>query len=544
MNAEITVIMKTWNSIYLLCILFLATQARAQVIYERTYADASSSVDFPVELSDTSTFSFDNEDICGRIGVRHIDKYGNELTDNWFVVEGFSSGYYWIGHDSILIWAVEGAWDAGVDSFRVYIWTPDTTRKIVSRYMDSRVVIGGAFLYTLNRLVYRQGDTLFTLNLVNGIEEDSLVVPDLDTVIEFEKSILIVSNTSYPVLLNDRLEVIGIWPDLSFLPFNVNEALVLDSFLVGIDVLHPLAISTYNIYSEDQMSIDLAGSSDQIDEIQSNKNNLFIKGRSAGEDMVLQLDSTFSFIDILPLEIPGLDKQMNFRYYPERVYAWSTDGIAKYDANYRICYPYTDPTPIEYVDISLDTIWVDSASVPHPHDEIILIYLKAVVSNHSNDTVHSYTLHHEEPFDHFCFDGVYLYEYDQQLIEPNRSDTIRFQLWTYNAPYFQRRVYIHHANHHLDTLLFNNSFLVNHLINSSNELTSKQIVLYPNPFTDYITVSEPSESMQLILFDQTGRLVESDYEQLEDLGNLLPGIYFLQISTGNSTSIQKVVKLE
>ena len=68
--------------------------------------------------------------------------------------------------------------------------------------------------------------------------------------------------------------------------------------------------------------------------------------------------------------------------------------------------------------------------------------------------------------------------------------------------------------------------------------------LYPNPFTDYITVSEPSESMQLILFDQTGRLVESDYEQLEDLGNLLPGIYFLQISTGNSTSIQKVVKLE
>jgi len=92
--------------------------------------------------------------------------------------------------------------------------------------------------------------------------------------------------------------------------------------------------------------------------------------------------------------------------------------------------------------------------------------------------------------------------------------------------------------------LFNNSFLVNHLINSSNELTSKQIVLYPNPFTDYITVSEPSESMQLILFDQTGRLVESDYEQLEDLGNLLPGIYFLQISTGNSTSIQKVVKLE
>jgi len=514
------------------------------VIYERTYADASSSVDFPVELSDTSTFSFDNEDICGRIGARHIDKYGNELTDNWFVVEGFSSGYYWIGHDSILIWAVEGAWDAGVDSFRVYVWTPDTTRKIVSRYMDSRVVIGGAFLYTSNRLVYRQGDTLFTLNLVNGIEEDSLVVPDLDTVIEFEKSILIVSNTSYPVLLNDKLEVIGIWPDLSFLPFNVNEALVLDSFLVGIDVLHPLAISTYNIYSEDQMSIDLTGYFDQIDEIQSNKNNLFIKGKSAGDDMVLQMDSTFSVIDIQPLEFPGLDKQMHFRYYPERVYAWSTDGIAKYEANYRICYAYMDPSPIQYVDIALDTIWVDSVTGPHPHDHIILIYLKAVVSNRSNDTVQSYTMHHEEVFEHFCFDGVNLHAYEHQKIEPNKSDTIRFQLWTYSAMYFQRRVYVHHANHHLDTLLFNNSFLVNHLLSSSDDLTGKQIVIYPNPFTNFIAVSEPSESMQLKLFDQTGRMVASEYGQLEDLGRLPSGIYILHISTGNSSSIQKVVKLE
>ncbi|HSF89539.1 MAG TPA: T9SS type A sorting domain-containing protein [Saprospiraceae bacterium] len=538
--------MKTRNSIYLLCILFLATQARAQVIYERTYAYASNSIKIPVELSDTSTFSFDNEDVCGGIGVRHIDKFGNEATNNWFRAEGFSSGYYWIGHDSILIWVVHGAWDVGVDSFRVYVWTPDTTRRIVSKYMasDARDVIGGAFLYTSNRLLYRQGDTLFTLNLVNGIEEDSLIVPDLDTIMEFEKSILVVSSTSYPVLLNDKLEVIGIWPDLSFLPFNVNEALVLDSFLLGIDVLHPLEISTFNIYSEDQMSIDLTGYFDQIDEIQSNKNNLFIKGRSAGEDMILQLDSTFNFIDIQPFEIPDLDKEMNFRYYPDRVYAWSTDGMAKYEANYRICFPYIDPSPIQYVDIALDTIWVDSFSVPHPHDDIVSIYLKAVVTNRSNDTVHSYTLHHEEPFDHFCFDGVYLYQYDQQFIEPNGSDTIRFQLWTYNTLHFQRRVYVHHANHHLDTLLFNNSFLVNHLLSSSDELTGKQIVLYPNPFTDYITVSEPSASMQLILFDQTGRLVESGYEQLEDLGNLPPGIYFLQISTGNATSIQKVVKVE
>lgn len=538
--------MKTKNSICLLFLLCLASQIRTQVIYERTYAYASNSVNFPVELSDTSTFSFDNDNMCGGIGARHIDKYGNELTDNWFAAEGFSSGYYWIGHDSILIWAVHGAWDAGVDSFRVYVWTPDTTRKIVSRYMapDAREVMGGAFLYTSDRLVYRQSDTLFTLNLINGIEEDSLVVPDIYSVTEFEKSILVVSNTSYPVLLNDKLEVLEIWPDLSFLPFNISEALVLDSFLVGIDLSHPLAISTFNIYSEAQMNIDLSGYFDQIDEIQSNKNNLFIKGKSADEDMVLQLDSTFSYIDIQPLDLPGLDKEMNFRYYPERAYAWSTDGMAKYEANYRICYPYIDPTPIKYVDIALDTIWVDSVSVPHPHDHIISIYLKAVVSNHSNDTIQSYTMHHEEVFDHFCFDGVYLHAYEQQKIEPNKSDTIRFQLWTYNGMYFQRRVYVHHANHHLDTLLFNNSFLVNHLLSSSNELTGKQIVVYPNPFIDFLTVTALSDVTYLELFNQAGQLVAEGYGQLTELKKLSAGYYVLKITDSQTTGIRSVIKVD
>lgn len=532
------------TAIYLLFTILMVSQAKAQVIYERTYAVASNSVDFPVELTDTSTFSFDNDDICGRIGVRHIDRYGNELTDNWFGAEGFSSGYYWIGHDSILIWAVEGAWDAGVDSFRVYVWTPDTTRKIVSRYMDSRVVIGGAFLYTSNRLVYRQGDTLFTLNLVNGIEEDSLVVPDLDTVIEFEKSILIVSNTSYPVLLNDRLEVIGIWTDLSFLPFTITEALVLDSLIVGRDLLHPLAISTFNIYSEAQRNIDLSGYFDQIDEIQSNKNNLFVKGKSAGKDMVLQLDSTLFFIDIQLLETPDLDKEMNFRYFPDRVYARSTDGLAKYNANYRICYSYNDPAPIQYVDIALDTVWVDSVSAPHPHDHIISVYLKAVVSNHSNDTIQSYSMHHEEIFDYFCFDGVYLYSYEQQSIGPNESDTIQLQLWSYSTMYFQRRVYIHHANHHLDTILFNNSFLVNQLLSSSDELTDEQIIVYPNPFTDFLTITALSDHPYLELFNPAGLLVAEGFGQLTDMEKLPVGYYVLKVTDTQTTSIRSVVKLE
>jgi len=83
------------------------------------------------------------------------------------------------------------------------------------------------------------------------VEEDSLVIPDIYSVIEFEKSILVLSNTSYPVLLNDRLDVIGIWADLSFLPFQINDELVLDSFLLGMDLSNPLSLATFNVYIEE-----------------------------------------------------------------------------------------------------------------------------------------------------------------------------------------------------------------------------------------------------------------------------------------------------
>lgn len=542
--------MKKYIPIYFLCFLFLSSRIEAQVIYERTYAFASNSLDFPVELSDTSTFSFDNDNMCGGIGVRHIDRYGNELTDNWFAAEGFSSGYYWIGHDSILIWAVEGAWDAGVDSFRIYIWTPDMTQKIVSRYMasDAIEVIGGAFLYTSDRLVYRQSDTLFSLNLVNGIEEDSLVIPDINTVIEFEKSILVVSYTSYPVLLNDRLEVIGLWPDLSFLPFSVDEALVIDSFLVGIDLLNPLAIGTFNIHSESQMNIDLSVYFDQIDDIQSNKNNLFIRGKSGGDDIVLQLDSTFSFVDIQFLELPDLDKEMNFRYYPERVYASGDDGYTSYKANYRMCYPYQDPNPIRYVDIALDTMWVDTVYVYPPEWHIPpSIQGSALISNLSPDTLKALTIHFSDIPVFFCDDGIRATLKEELQIAPFDTDTISFGTYAHSSSIEQtviRTFFVEHGNNQLDLNFEDNSFVLNYLISGTDELTPSDAKVYPNPFTNYLRMTEVQETTQLILFDQTGRMVSSGFGQLDNLGHLLVGIYTLQVISGPSIGVTKVLKVE
>ncbi len=534
-------------SIAKILLFFLSTPLVAQVIYERTYPFKSNSIEYPVELSDTSTFSFDNDNNCGGIGVHHIDKYGNELTENGFGAEGFSSGYHWIGHDSVLIWAVEGAWDAGVDSFRAYVWTPDTTNKILSKYMssESRDVTGGAFLYSSHRLVYRQSDTLYSINLDNAVEEDSLVIPDIYSVIEFEKSILVLSNTSYPVLLNDRLDVIGIWADLSFLPFQINDELVLDSFLLGMDLSNPLSLATFNVYIEEQTSIDMSLYFDQVDEIQSNKNNLFVKGKLAGEEMILQLDSTFSFVDINLLNVPELDKEFTFQYYPERVYAWSTDDVANYGANYRMCYLYTTPTPIQYLDLALDTIWIDSVSAPSPHDHFISIYLKAVVSNHSGDIIQNFTMHHEEIPAHFCDDGIYVRSFDERKIEPNASDTIRFQLWTYQyGMYFNRRVYVHHANHHLDSIMLNNSFLVNHLLSNSEVVVDAHQVVYPNPFTDFISISDGNELSQLVLYDQTGRIVAQGIGQLNDLEKLPTSYYVLQAIDATTNRVSRVVKVE
>lgn len=220
----------------IICFLFLMDHVDGQVVYERTYPFEFPSIQFPIELSDTSTFSLGTNNECGGIGVRHVDKSGNELEDHAFWAEAFSSGVYWIGHDSVLIWAEEGAYDVGPDSFRVYIWTPVEIRKILSsdiRNQFSNTSRYGAFLYSPGRLVFEKTDTLYTKNLQDDQVEESLIIPGISRILEFEKSILVFSQTGAPVLLDDQLTEIIKWQDTTSLSFNINEACVLDSFLVG-----------------------------------------------------------------------------------------------------------------------------------------------------------------------------------------------------------------------------------------------------------------------------------------------------------------------
>ena len=62
---------------YLLCIFLVASQVKAQVIYERTYPDGFPSLKDAIQLSDLSTVSFANNSACYFAGWRHIGPTGN-----------------------------------------------------------------------------------------------------------------------------------------------------------------------------------------------------------------------------------------------------------------------------------------------------------------------------------------------------------------------------------------------------------------------------------------------------------------------------------
>ena len=539
-------------TINLLCFLGITYQVRAQVIYERTYPGEFPSIQMPVELSDTSTFSIGNNDECGGLRSRHIDVHGNELEGNIFYAEGFSSGYYWIGHDSVLIWVEHGAYDVGPDSLRVHIWTPGEINTILSvglnyDFSDSRKY--GAYLYSPERLVYEKTDTLYTKNLYSSIVVDSLVIGGISQIFEFERSILVFSDAEDPLLLDDRLEEIVEWDSHYTLPFNLYSAVVIDSFLVGEVELNTVSLGIVNVYDESQKILDLSTYFEQIEDVQANKNYLFVKGGdSGGGQFVLQFDKEFELVNGFARDIPKLYRQMTFQYYPDRVYAWCYDGLASYKANYRMSYQYQNAFPIKYLDIALDTAWVDSVyKYPEHYHLPANVFVSAVIRNLSPDTIHSLTIHWERTPDFWCDSGVYPYQRGGLNIAFNESDTISFQTWSYevahNLPYFET-FFIHHGNNHLDSNWNNNIYELDYLSGSIDETVSAAVSVFPNPFTDFLKLSGESESSQLILYDQTGRLVTSGYGQLDNLGHLHAGMYVLQVISGHSSGVTRLLKVE
>ena len=109
---------------------------------------------------------------------------------------------------------------------------------------------------------------------------------------------------------------------------------------------------------------------------------------------------------------------------------------------------------------------------------------------------------------------------------------------------FIRKYFVQHGNHQLDSNSTNNVFEFFFLISNAEEPIPTSLEVYPNPFTDFIKVSERSDLMQLNLYDQTGRLVSKGLGQLTDLGALPTGIYFLNVQTGSSNATTRVVKVE
>lgn len=370
-----------------------------------------------------------------------------------------------------------------------------------------------------------------------------MIIPGIISIKEFEKAILVFSQTGAPLLIDDHLTEIVKWHDSTSLPFSIHEASVLDSFLVGRSGFTPNAIANINVYNEIKGEVDLSPYLDLVEDVQVNKNQLFVKGILGQEHYVIELDGQFQVVEIHKIDFPDLDFDLTYRYFPDRVYAWGLDGLARYNANYRMSYKYIDPHPVEYIDIALDTMWVDSVVKYAP--QYFIIYIKAKVRNLSSQIVHSVTMHYEEIPIFFCDPGIYGGTFENLSIQPNEADTVALILFTNQVgSSYKQRFYVHHGNHHLDEQSVNNDYYLVHILSNSTMPLSSSYQVYPNPFSDILRTSIASDGVELVLYDQTGRIVSQGNDQLNDLRWLGSGVYYLRISNGISTSIQKVVKVE
>lgn len=541
------------NSICILFVLFIASQIQSQVIYERTYPDAFPSIEFPVELSDASTFSMDNLDnICVRFGSRHIDAHGNEIKSNSISAEAFSSGYHWIGHDSVLVWYEQGSWDVGPDSFHILLWTPEAITKLHSRhaYYDIPPFRRyGAFLYSLEQIVFQISDTLYVKNLITQMIDDSIIISGISTVLEFKEGILVIRTNELPILINKDLDQVYTWHTIADFPFDSVLWVALDSFIVLIDQNNPTSIQIINVYDESIQQLDLSSYLSRIEDIQSNKGFLFVRGNSGDDPIVLQLAENFQMVKASAVDIPDMNGITTLRYFPDRVYAWGYQGLGHYKANYRICYAYQDPSPVHWVDLKLDSMWIHSIKIVSPHNPIYAdLGISCKITNLSPDTIRRASLHHNlnDPYG-TCFTGVEVIHLGNLNILPGATDTIQFQSYSSTlaqSNMLKRHYYLEHGNHHLDGDTSNNAFNMMYVLTSTRPLQKEVIHVYPNPFTEVLHTTGILSGVDMILYDQSGRLVSRGYDQLTDLGWLSDGFYFLRVSSDDFILMYSVVKVE
>jgi hypothetical protein len=76
-------------------------------------------------------------------------------------------------------------------------------------------------------------------------------------------------------------------------------------------------------------------------------------------------------------------------------------------------------------------------------------------------------------------------------------------------------------------------------------ITANEISVYPNPFSESISILTNSKKYDLIIFDITGNMVYTsrceNTNRNVQLNNLKSGIYFVQISSGNNAPVMKKI---
>jgi len=552
--------MMSKNLIYLFCILFIASSLKAQVIYERTYPDGFPSLKDAIQLSDLSTVSFANNSPCYFAGWRHIGPTGGIIEEGDLAIESTHSlKYKQIADDSVLVSCRVGPLDFdGTNYFQVSLWTPDSLYTLVldtvfknywEDYHGSDTPVHyEAFLYNSNHVLYQWGDTIFSRNILTGQIEFRETFFHITHVYPVKNGLMIFSAGLPPTYFNDQLALVKTWLNLSAHPISFNDMVAIDSFIVGINYNIPTSLHVVNAFDEDVQDIDLSAYFSVIDSLVVRGDILMAIGRNGVVGNTLQLDRDFQILNVKPFVYPDDLYPWQLSFYPDRLYAWRTDGLSGYKADYRVAYQYLDPHPITYVDLEFVDIAVDSVFFwPPDHHLPAHLLLSALIINHSVDTLHNLTIHYEEVPIGGCDPGIYPRHVNDLKAPPGDTAVVKFWVHSWEIAMskpFIRKYFVQHGNHQLDSNSTNNVFEFFFLISNAEEPIPTSLEVYPNPFTDFIKVSERSDLMQLNLYDQTGRLVSKGLGQLTDLGALPTGIYFLNVQTGSSNATTRVVKVE
>jgi len=88
--------------------------------------------------------------------------------------------------------------------------------------------------------------------------------------------------------------------------------------------------------------------------------------------------------------------------------------------------------------------------------------------------------------------------------------------------------------------LYQSESSLNHF--NTNEFSfNDDLILYPNPSKDYITIGNLKEQSIVTIYDINGKIVKSSSQNHINISHLSPGYYMVHISTPFETQVQKLM---